>query len=363
MKILFLSAASSIHTVKWVNALAERGHDVYLAYNRGHEPKGNQINENVRLCPLKYSSGIAYYLNAEELKRLEKQIQPDVINVHYASGYGTLARVSRIGPYLLSVWGSDVYEFPYKSKLNRYILKKNVNSAKMLASTSECMAQQLRNVMKNPHLQIVITPFGVNLERFIPDENKEKRKNEIFIGNVKALEAVYRIDDLIKAIAILKKRRLNVNLKVFIYGEGKQRSELEELIQQLQLEEEVFLKGKIPNSDVPNALRGLDIFCATSEKESFGVAVIEAMAMRKPVVASDAEGFQEVMEHNKTGFIVEKRNVKAIADKLEQLVLDKNLRQSFGQAGRRRVEILYDWEKNVDVMEDLYKQLRGRENE
>ena len=89
MKILFLSAANSIHTVKWINALASRGHEVYLVYNKGHEPKMDQINKNIHQHQLKYKGGVGYYLNAKELRKLKKEISPDIINVHYASGYGT----------------------------------------------------------------------------------------------------------------------------------------------------------------------------------------------------------------------------------------------------------------------------------
>ena len=79
MKILFLSAANSIHTVKWINALASRGHEVYLVYNKGHEPKMDQINKNIHQHQLKYKGGVGYYLNAKELRKLKKEISPDII--------------------------------------------------------------------------------------------------------------------------------------------------------------------------------------------------------------------------------------------------------------------------------------------
>ena len=149
MKILFLSAANSIHTVKWVNALVEKGHEVVLVSNKGHEPKEDALDNRIQFYCLKYSGNLGYFLNAKELSILVKKIKPTVINVHYASGYGTLARIAKLPPYLLSVWGSDVYDFPYESKIKNRILKKNIKNADMLASTSKCMAQQLRKVMSD----------------------------------------------------------------------------------------------------------------------------------------------------------------------------------------------------------------------
>lgn len=71
---MFVSAANSTHTVRWVNALAERGHEVYLVSNRGHEPKEDALNSRVKLYLMKHSGGKGYYLNAGELRKIAKRI-------------------------------------------------------------------------------------------------------------------------------------------------------------------------------------------------------------------------------------------------------------------------------------------------
>ena len=143
-----------------------------------------------------------------------------------------------------------------------------------------------------------------------------------------------------------------------IYGDGPQKEELEKLIQELSLENVVYLKGQIPNKDVPQVLSQFDVFCATSFKESFGVAVVEAMAMSLPVVVTDTDGFKEVVADGENGYIVPIGNEKAIALKLQELIIDRKKRECMGKAGRKRVEELYDWEKNVDTMEKLYDEVR-----
>lgn len=150
------------------------------------------------------------------------------------------------------------------------------------------------------------------------------------------------------------KQEIANRIKFYVYGEGKYRESLQNLIEKEKLEETVFLKGKIPNNQVPEILNNLDIFCITSNKESFGVAIVEAMACEVPVVATDAEGFCEVMEANSTGYIVERRNIKQIADALEKLIENRELRIKFGKNGRERVISNYDWKQNVKNMEDIY---------
>lgn len=365
MRILFLSAANSIHTVRWVNSLCERGHEIYLVYNKNHGPNCDQIREHVHLYQLKNSGCLAYYSNAYELKKLSKKIKPDVIHVHYASGYGTLARIAKLKNVLLSVWGSDVYDFPIQNRLNKWILQKNINYAKAITSTSHCMAEQLRSVVNVGEKEILITPFGVDLQLYTG--NRSENKNKIILGNVKSLKKIYGIDDFIQSVALLlanlKQKGYNEiadQIEVNIYGSGEQKEVLQEMIANLKLDKQVYLKGKIPNIEVPRVLREFDIFCATSHQESFGVSLVEAMAMKVPIVASAAEGFKEVVLDGVTGYIVPVSDIQAIAKKLERLVMDKELRIKMGEAGRKHVEQWYDWEKNVTVMEKIYDEMRAK---
>lgn len=359
MKILFLSAAKSIHTIRWVNSLALRGHEIHLVFKKDHQIENSDVlQKNIYLYPLKYAGMAGYYLNARQLKKIVDQVRPDIINVHYASGYGTLARIAHLKSYLLSVWGSDVYLFPYENKIKKYILKKNIRCADFLASTSQCMAEQLRRVMSEEGLKISITPFGVDLKRFSPSQNTQEKKDEIIIGNIKTLEEKYGICELILAFAYLKeslvKEKCNKKIKLLIYGKGPLESRLLEMIQEKHLENDVQLMGAIPNEQVPKALAEFDIFCALSKSESFGVSIVEAMAMKKPVVVSDVDGFKEVAT-NETGRIVSGNNLEEVCLALMELIEDEKLRERLGENGRKRVEELYDWDKNVDAMEALYK--------
>lgn len=361
MKILFISDASSSHTAKWVNSLNDRGHEVHLVYLANHFAKKQIINDGIIHHPLKYGGMKGYFINALELRKLAKSIKPDIINVHYASGYGTLSRLAGLKDSILSVWGSDVYEFPYQSSFKRRLLLKNLRYPRKLASTSNVMADQVRSLLEDKSLNITITPFGIDTKRFKP---KGSQKNEdIIIGNLKILSKLYGFDDLINAIKLLKDRLekeglndLSKKIKLYIYGGGPERENLEELSKNLGLEDTVRFCGEIPNTEVPEAISDFSIFCATSHQESFGVSLIEAMAMEVPVVATDVPGFKEITEENVTGIIVKTKDVSDIANGLEKLVKDETLRHKMGKAGRERVLKYYDWDKNVDTMLELYKE-------
>jgi len=363
-KVLFVATANNIHTVKWVNALSDY-FEIHLAYCKGHEESVNKIDERVILHELKYRPPLGYYLNAHQLKKVFKEVNPSLVNVHYASGYGTLARVAKIKPVLLSIWGSDVYDFPNESGIKKRILEKNVRCATAIGSTSNVMAEELRRQVKGIKQEIHITPFGVNVEKF-KNNNKLKEDNYFTIGNIKALEEKYGVKYGILAVKQLidnliqkGKKAEAESIRMNIYGDGSQKEELSKLIGDNNLTDVVFLKGKIPNEEVPNALNELDVFCATSilDSESFGVAVVEAMSCEVPVVVTDVDGFREVVEDNKTGYIVERKNVEKIAEALEKVMNASEARKNMGKAGRERVLANYEWKANVETMCKIYNQI------
>ena len=107
MRILLLGNAASIHTVKWINGLASRGHEVHLATQ--DDSAEHRISDEVTVHRMRHGGGLGYFRNSGQLRRLVAEIGPDVVNAHYASGYGTTLNLARLKvPTVMNVWGSDV---------------------------------------------------------------------------------------------------------------------------------------------------------------------------------------------------------------------------------------------------------------
>ena len=361
MKIIFLGEAGSIHTIRWVNSLSEKGIEVILVSLKGEVDTVGKINDNVKVIYLPFGTKLGYYLNIFAFKKIISKEKPDLINAHYASGYGTLGRLSGFNKKLLNVWGSDVYDFPNESKLKKRIIEKNLKNYTAIASTSYCMAEETKKYLENKSKEIFITPFGVDTEKF-KNLNIEKKENEITIGIVKTLTEKYGIEYLIKAIKELENILGIENykkIKLLIYGKGELKNKLEDLTKELQIEDKVIFKGYISNEDVPKALNEMDIFVVPSilDSESFGVAAVEAMACEVPVIVSDADGLKEVVVNNETGFVIPKRSSKEIANKIKILIENNDVVKKFKKNARERVLKLYDWNKNVENMIKIYKEL------
>lgn len=362
MKIAILSGASSIHTIQWANRLSKSGIEVYLITQ--HQPL-EPLHPNVKAYVLPYRGIIGYYTMVPTVKKIMREIQPDLLNAHYASGYATTARLVGYHPWILSVWGSDVFSFPYKSWLHKKLVQKNLLAADKIGSTSVAMAKQTKSLISKKYSDIRITPFGVDSKYYnsltTPLSDKVS-DDSIVIGTVKKLAPVYGIDTLINAFALLyndlSKTHSDISnkLSLRIVGYGPQEEYLKQLTQKLNIEKLVNFVGRVNNPEVPLELEKFDIYVALSRLESFGVAIIEASAAGRPVIVSDAGGLPEVIINGKTGIMVPKEDAKAAAAAMKKLVLDKKLRVKMGDAGKQYVSSRYDWDQCVDTMIDLYKE-------
>lgn len=359
IKVVLLSSASSIHTIQWAKYLIEQELDVHII---SQHPISEDLAHNIKVTLLPYKGLLGYFLNTFSLKKILKEINPDIVNAHYASGYGTTARLANFHPYVLSVWGSDVFEFPYRSFLHKSLLEKNLASADMIASTSQSMAIQTKKYIDNIK-SLEITPFGVDLEKFntFNTGHTNKENNLITIGTVKTLKHIYGIDILLRALAILY-HKLNIEnskicnrLQFRIVGGGPDLEKLKELSVELKIDHITTFVGAVMHEHVPNELEKLDIYVALSRQESFGVAVIEAQAMGLPVVVSNVGGLPEVVKDNQTGFVVESENPQQAADMLEKLVLDTQLRQKMAKEAHKFVYENFSWQICAQIMKKVYQ--------
>lgn len=357
MRILFLAAANAIHTVRWVNGLAARGHQIVLA--SAHVPR-EPLHPEVDYRRLSVPAPAGYFLNVRPLQQLLRAVQPDLLHAHYASGYGTLARLSGFHPTLLSVWGSDVYAFPETSPWHRQLLCHNLRFADQLASTSAAMAHRTAALLAGqtaPDLAVI--PFGVDIELFQPSERLPSRP--FCIGTVKTLAPQYGIDYLLRAFALARLQGLPPSVRLRIVGGGPQEKALKQLALSLHLEPVVDWLGSVPHVEVPQHLKALDLYVALSRQESFGVAVIEASAAGLPVLVSDVGGLPEVVSDGHTGWVVPSGDLTAAAERMRWTCQHAEAARAIGQAGREWVAARYDWAVCLDAMEALYQKMQQGE--
>jgi L-malate glycosyltransferase len=351
MRICYLADASSQHTIKWAQYFSAHHHDVQIiSFRQSEDPQAQQWTHVLKP---RWGSKLDSFYFAPWVRRLLERFKPDLIHAHYASSYGTLGRLCRFHPYVLSVWGSDVYDFPRRSWLHRRLLQENLAAADHLCSSSKNMAAEIQRYCNK---SATITPFGVDCDRFRPTSIPKNSEDEFVIGTIKALEPPYGIDYLLRGFALLiRKYAGRKRLRLVIAGDGSLRKSLQRLAEDLGVRNEVSFLGHIAHSQVPQLLNTFSVFCALSLSESFGVAILEASACQLPVVVTNIGGLPEVVRDNLTGFIVPAQNAQAAADAVAKLIEDRSLRRNFGEAGRKFVLENFEWSENAKRMENVYR--------
>ncbi len=365
MKLLLLADSNSSHTIKWARSLAKNGVEIRIFGLGRAATSAYDGYPNIRVVSLGQSIsrdeaavGKLRYLGAvREVKKLIGQFRPDIVHAHYATSYGLIGALSGFHPFVLSVWGSDVFSFPNRSALHRMLFQHNLRRADRILSTSHVMALETGKYTAKP---VAVTPFGIDLAAFAPCAAQAPlfAEGDIVIGTVKSMDEKYGIEYLIRAFDVVRRRHHVLPLKLLLVGGGPLQARMEALARELGLADCALFAGQVAYDEVPRYQNMLSISVSVSVvSESFGVAVIEASACEKPVVVSNMGGLPEVVEHEVTGIVVPPRDVAATAAAIERLVCDAALRTRMGRAGRERVRRLYDWQDNVAQMMDIYAAL------
>lgn len=357
MKICLLSDAVSVHTKKWAEHFAEEGHSVHVLSFRKADINGvvvHHLGVGDNRCNSQILSKLKYLKSFFHIRSLLHKLKPDILHAHYATSYGLLGALTSYHPFIISVWGTDVFDFPKISFIHKKTLEFNLKNADYICSTSHIMAEETR---KYTTKDITITPFGVDCQKFRPISGLINH-NKFVVGTLKTLEEKYGIEYLIEAFSIVKKNyQGKMKLRLLIAGEGTLKKKLISLVAMLGINDETEFCGYIPNSEVPQFLNKFSVYVAISNVESFGVAVVEASSCGIPVIVSDAGGLPEVVVNNVTGFIVPRRDPESTAKAIIKLIEDEELRKKMGDAGRNFVLKEYEWNENASRMEKLYEKV------
>ena len=362
MKVLIVSDARSTHTRRWVKSLRDSGVDVALF---SPNPVSDNFfgTERIRLYCYdlfsykrkgKHSPLMKFFRHigaVRALKRVIKIEQPELLHAHYLTSYALIASLAGFHPLVISVWGSDIYEFPHLSLFNRMAVKYSLRHAERVCSTSHIMARECAKYYSG---EITVIPFGVETSLFRKMEEYAPQKGTFVVGTVKTMAPKYGIDTLIKAFSTVSKKHGVAALKLVIVGDGPNLGEYRQLAASLALENVEF-RGRVENSLLPQIYNSFSVAASLSNSESFGVVAVEAMACQCPVITSDADGFTEVVEDGVTGIIVPKGDVQAAAMAIEYFMENPGIGERMGAAGRERVLRLYKWKDNVVSMVETYR--------
>jgi len=289
--------------------------------------------------------------------RLLRRERPDVFHAHMSSPvackWALAAAVGARVPAILGTVQVGEYEPPDRSAYRQ--LRLLARGVGRYLAVSRAIATELVEGLDWPAGKVEVVHNAVAVERFdvpVPAGLRGELAGDAPLVLTPArLDLQKGHDTLLTAVA-------EVPEAVFVLaGEGPERARLEGLAERLGVADRVRFLGR--RTDVPELLAACDVFVLPSLYEGSSLAVLEAMAARRPVVSSAIAGTDELIEDGRDGLLVAPGDAPALAAALRRLLADAGLRAAFAAAGRRRVEAEFTRERMAERVTGVYEELLG----
>lgn len=242
--------------------------------------------------------------------------------------------------------------------LMRLVDRLTLNWTNRIVCCSDAVSRSVASRIGGSIEHCTIIPFGVDIDQFESAAAATRRELGLqddgnVIGTVcRLVEPKKGLRILLQAMAELAKRHGQPPCQLVIVGDGPARHELELLREQLGLSSWIVFAGS--RRDIPRVLHALDAFVLPSLYEGFGIAILEAMAAGKPVIATAVGGIPEFVLSGETGLLVESGNVEALADAIDHLLNHPQQAQTMGDRGRARAQEQYRISEIVRRHEQVY---------
>lgn len=376
MRIAFLAAANSIHSVRWIKYFADRKYEIVWISLAPPMAEATELIKKVDFYEIKPSPltdinglfAICYLpLAVWQFKKILKTAEPNLLHVQSAGTYGLIGALSGFHPLILTPWGSDILlASPFKKPLTRFV----VRSADAYTCDGENTKARLIELGAESS-KINFIRFGTDVEKFRPASYKEVEPPQggstskiLKIISLRSLEPIYDIETLIRAAAVVVKDFPDAQF--MIAGDGGQREYLEQMAngEGLIANGTIRFVGKINNDLLPGYLQSADVYVSTALSDSgLSASTAEAMATGLPVIVTDSGDNKQWVEDGSAGlpqaggFVFPVKNPKILAEKILFLLKNKTARESFGARNRKIIEEKNNYCAEMAKVEKLYEKI------
>lgn len=285
----------------------------------------------------------------------------DLLHVHYAIPHASAAYMARqilkskgiSIPFITTLHGTDI-TLVGKDATYEPVVTFSINQSDGVTAVSQDLKDDTLEHFDITN-EIEVIPNFIDLERFKKQKKDHFRKaicpdDEKLIVHTSNFRKVKRVDDVIEVFNNVRKV---VPAKLLLVGDGPERFHIEELVREKCAMDSVRFLGKL--EAVEEVLSVCDLFLMTSEKESFGLAALEAMACEVPVISTNAGGLPELNKDGVSGFLCDVGDVDAMTEKAIHILDNKNLQKFKDGALNRARE--FDVHKILPLYESYYEKI------
>jgi len=347
-------------------ALAHKGHKVhFITYSQPRRLE--HFNENLYYHEVNMKTYPLFDYPPYELALASRIVDVveheglDLLHVHYAIPHASAAYMAKQIlrekgirlPVVTTLHGTDI-TLVGKDASYAPVVTFSINMSDGVTTVSEDLKKDtLDHFDITNHIEVI--PNFIDLERFSKQAKEHFRKaicpnNERLVVHTSNFRKVKRVEDVLGTFCKVRKV---VPSKLLLIGDGPERPHMEELARQVCEPADVRFLGKL--EQVEEVLSVSDLFLMTSEKESFGLAALEALACEVPVVSTNAGGLPELMEDGVSGFLCDVGDVEDMAKKAIHILDEKNL-DTFKKGALARAK-KFDLKNILPMYENYYNEV------
>jgi len=347
-------------------ALAQEGHKVhFITYSQ--PTRLDFLNENLFYHEVEFHSYPLFEYPPYELALASKMVSVakneklDLLHVHYAIPHASAAYMAKqilkthgiIIPVVTTLHGTDI-TLVGKDASYEPVVTFSINQSDGVTAVSHDLKKETFQSFKITN-EIEVIPNFIDLEKFKKQKKDHFKKaicphGEVLVVHTSNFRKVKRVGDVIRIFANIHNE---IPAKLLMIGDGPERSKAETLCRDLGINDDVRFLGKL--EAVEEVLSVADLFLMPSEKESFGLAALEAMACEVPVISSDTGGLPELNIQGVTGFLSPVGDVEGMT-RNALFVLDKNNLPKFKENALKRAKE-FDITQILPLYEEYYQRI------
>ncbi|SIS37191.1 N-acetyl-alpha-D-glucosaminyl L-malate synthase BshA [Salimicrobium flavidum] len=347
--------------------LAEKGHEIHFITTQ-IPFRLNKIYPNIYFHEVEVNSYPVFQhppydlALANKMAEVAKREGLDLLHVHYAMPHAVCAILAKQMcsdldlKVVTTLHGTDITVLGIDDNLKQ-LIKFGIEKSDAVTAVSRSLVSQTRSMLKTDKDMHVIYNFVDEREYQNIDTANLKsqfdiQEDEKVVIHVSNFRKVKRVDDVVKSFHLIQQE---VKAKLILVGDGPEFNHVYDLVKSLGMEEKVLFVGK--QERVQELLSIADLKLLLSEKESFGLVLLEAMACGVPCIGADVGGIPEVIEDGVDGFIVEVQNINQVKEKALELLTDPEQSSEFSKNAVRAVNEKFSAKKIVGQYERLYEQV------
>lgn len=349
--------------------LAEKGHEIHFI-SSGLPFRLNKMYHNIYYHQVEVSSYSVFQYPpydlalASKIAEVIKREKLDILHVHYAIPHAVCAILAKqmAGTdvkIVTTLHGTDITVLGYDPSLND-LIKFGIEKSDAVTAVSNALVEQTIEVI-NPD-KTIETVYNFIDERVYQktDSNHLRQEygildHEKVVIHVSNFRGVKRVQDVVASFAKIQEA---VPSKLLLVGDGPEMTPVCKLVSKLGLDDQVLFLGKQDKLEELYSLS--DLLLLLSEKESFGLVLLEAMACGVPCIGTNIGGIPEVIIDGETGYICEFGNVDEVAEKSIQLLTDSAQHHAFSEAAMSLVESSFRSETITEEYLAIYRRILGK---